>query len=177
MNEIEFHQVKSQQHKALAGALIGEYLDYLNVKIQHDYGLKFDVEAMVNSDLSDETKFSPPNGRFYLVNFNSQTAGVGCLKKLHNETGEIQRMYVSPDFRGHGLGRAIVNRLVDDARLIGYRKLKLESLNFLNVAHELYRSIGFCEINAYAKNSMSLFQAQEQLDQYYTITTFMEMDL
>ena len=177
MNEIKYHQVKSQQHKTKASALIREYLDYLNLKVQHNYGLEFDVDAMVDSDLTDDDKFSPPNGRFYLVKFNNQTAGVGCLKKLQNRVGEIQRMYVLPEFRGHGIGRAIVNRLVDDARLIGYSKLKLESLEFLNSAHALYRSIGFKEINPYAKNSMASFQAQEQLDKYYAITVFMEMDI
>ena len=177
MNEIEFHQVSSQHDKKLACELIREYLNYLNVKVQDDYGIEFDVEAMVNSDWSDEVKFYPPDGRFYLVNFNNQTAGVGCLKKLQNEVGEIQRMYVSSQFRGYGIGRAIINQLVDDARLIGYRKLKLESLEFLHAAHGLYRSIGFKIINPYAENSMTSFQAQEQLDKYYAITVFMEMDL
>ena len=80
-------------------------------------------------------------------------------------------------FEEGGIGRAIVNRLVDDARLIGYRRLRLESLEFLKEAHALYRSIGFREIDPYADNSMEAYRAATQLDQYYSITVFMEMDL
>lgn len=177
MDVVEFHQVKTNAQKEQAGALIREYLDSLNKRIQHDYDIEFDVDGMVQSDLSDQAKFHPPSGRFYLVLLDENTAGVGCLKKLQESVGEIQRMYVSPNFRGKGLGRAIANRLIDDAREIGYRKLKLESLEFLDAAHTLYRSIGFKEIDPYAQNSMESFQAEAQLDRYYSITVFMEMDL
>jgi GNAT superfamily N-acetyltransferase len=177
MEEIEFHQVTNDAQKEQSGELIREYLDSLNTRVQQDYDIEFDVDAMVLSDLTDQAKFHPPSGRFYLVKFDGHTAGVGCLKKLHDGIGEVQRMYVSPDFRGKGIGRAIANRLIDDARSIGYRKLKLESLEFLNAAHTLYRSIGFREIDPYVENSMESFQPEEQLDKYYSITVFMEMDL
>ncbi len=177
MEEIEFHQVENVDQKEQAGALIREYLGWLNERIQSDYGLEFDVEAMVQSDLSDPLKFHPPKGRFYLAYYGSQTAGVGCLKKLDDRTGEIQRMYVPPEFRGKGIGRAITIRLIDEARAIGYERLRLESLEFLDAAHSLYRSVGFHEIDPYADNSMQSYQEAAQLDKYYAITVFMEMDL
>ena len=93
------------------------------------------------------------------------------------DIAEIQRMYVSPIFRGKGIGRVIVDRLIADARSIGYRQLKLESLKFLEAAHSLYRSVGFREIDPYADNSMKSYQSKENLDRYYSITVFMEMDL
>ena len=82
-----------------------------------------------------------------------------------------------PRLRGKGLGRAIVNRLIQDARTIGYRRLKLESLEFLEAAHSLYRSVGFHKIDPYADNSMKSYQNAENLDKYYSITVFMELDL
>jgi len=51
-------------------------------------------EAMVASDIDDETKFYPPNGRFYLVTHRDRSVGVGGLKQLAPGIGEIQRMYV-----------------------------------------------------------------------------------
>ena len=177
MEEIQFHQVESEEQKQQAGALISEYLVWLNERIQRDYAIEFDVEAMVNSDLSDPDKFHPPDGRFYIVQYDGEIAGVGCLKRINGGVGEIQRMYVLPSFRGKGIGRAMTNRLIDDARSIGYRQLKLESLEFLEAAHSLYRSVGFHEIDPYSDNSMESYQAAEQLDQYYTITVFMEMNL
>lgn len=177
MEAVWFRQVESEEEKGQAGALITEYLEWLNERIQREYGMAFDVAAMVRSDLADRRKFHPPHGRFYLAQYGEEVAGVGCLKKLTDEAAEIQRMYVLPAFRGKGIGRAMAMRLIEEARAIGYRQLKLESLEFLNAAHALYRSLGFREIDPYADNSMESYQASEQLDQYYGITVFMEMAL
>jgi GNAT superfamily N-acetyltransferase len=177
MERLEFRQVESDEQREQAAALVREYLDWLNDRIRRDYGIEFDVEAMVRSDVSDRLKFHPPDGRFYLVRIGYETVGVGSLKKLEEGVGEVQRMYVPPAFRGKGIGRAIADRLIDDARSIGYRRLRLESLEFLDAAHSLYRSLGFREIEPYARNSMESYQAPEQLDRYHSITLFMEMDL
>lgn len=177
MKDIQFQQVESEEQKWQAGVIVREYLEWLNEHIQRDYGIEFDVEAMVRSDLLDAHKFHPPDGRFYLVYYRDQLAGVGCLKRLDQDAAEIQRMYVPPAFRGKGIGRAIVNRLIEDARSIGYRQLRLESLEFLDAAHSLYRSVGFHEIDPYVDNSMESYQTAEQLDKYYSITVFMELNL
>jgi hypothetical protein len=66
--------------------------------------------------------------------------------------------------------------LIEDARSIGYRRLKLESMEFLKTAHFLYRSVGFHKIDPYADNSMKSYQDAENLDKYYAITVFMEME-
>jgi len=177
MIEVEFEQVKDEDQKQQAGSLIREYLEWLNERLHKDYGMAFEVEAMVQSDLSDPVKFHPPDGRFYLARVNNQLAGVGCLKRLDAHTGELQRMYVLPTSRGKGVGRTIAHRLIDEARTIGYRQLRLESLEFLSAAHALYRSLGFRQIGPYAHNSMEAYQRREQIDQYFMITVFMEMDL
>ncbi len=177
MADVSFQQVESDVDRQQAALLIREYLEWLNDRVQRDYGLEFDVEAMLASDLSSPDKFYPPAGRFYLAHYKGDIAGVGCLKKLDEGVGELQRMYVPPRFRGKGVGRAILNRLIDDARSIGYRRLKLESLEFLEAAHALYRSAGFYKIDPYADNSMKSYQDARNLDKYYSITVFMEMDL
>jgi GNAT superfamily N-acetyltransferase len=177
MEIVTFHQVQSDEQKEQTGTLIWEYLAWLNERVQRDYGLGFDIEAMMKSDLTEPDKFKPPDGRFYLAQYGDKVAGVGCLKKLEGGVGEIQRMYVPPSFRGKGIGRAIVDRLIGDARSIGYHQLKLESLEFLDAAHSLYQSVGFREIDPYADNSMKAYQAEETLDRYYSITVFMEMEL
>lgn len=177
MDDVVLHQVEGEGDTEAAGSLIREYLEGLNDRLRRDHGIEFDVEAMVKSDLSDRQKFHPPHGRFYLARFGQRTAGVGCLKKLDPDIGEIQRMYVAPAYRGKGIGRAIARRLIEDARSIGYRHLRLESLQFLHAAHSLYRSEGFRETGPYPGNSMGSYQSTEQLDRYYSITVFMELDL
>lgn len=176
-DELQFRQLRPGEKADEATALIREYLEWLNERIRRDYGIEFDVEAMIESDVSDPVKFYPPSGRFYLVRCRGEPAGVGCLKKLENGVGEVQRMYVPPAFRGSGIGRAIAARLIEDARSLGYRRLRLESLKFLGAAHALYRSLGFKDTAPYPGNSMESYQRSEQLDRYYSITVFMEMEL
>ena len=102
---------------------------------------------------------------------------MGCLKMLEPGVGEVQRMYVAPAFRGKGLGRAMVERLIQEARTAGYKTLRLESMDFLHEAHSLYESMGFRRIQPYADNSMSHYQSAESLEQYYKVSVYMEMDL
>ncbi len=169
--------VESDKQRELAGVLISEYLNWINESAQREYGLTFDIEAMLASDLKDKTKFQPPFGRFYLARDMGQIAGVGCLKQLQENVGEIQRMYVRSDFRGKGIGRLIAERLISEARSIGYEKLRLESLKFLTSAHTLYRSLGFEEISPYSDNSMKDYQDAEIIDTYKTKVVFMELAL
>lgn len=159
------------------GLLIREYLASLNAHLMLEYGMSFDAGAMIRSDLSDEEKFRPPGGRLYLARYHGHVAGIGALRKLDGNVAELQRMYVRPAFRGNGIGLAIATRLIEDARAIGYSRLRLESLEFLKAAHGLYRSLGFREIDAYAHNGMSAYQTHHRLDRYYGITVFMEMEL
>jgi GNAT superfamily N-acetyltransferase len=169
--------VENDEQRELAGMLIAEYLHWINDAAGRTYGLTFDIEAMLSSDMTDHAKFQPPFGRFYLAKEGEHVAGVGCLKQLQEQVGEIQRMYVRPEFRGKGIGRLIAERLIAEARSIGYQKLRLESLNFLGSAHTLYRSFGFKEIAPYADNSMRDYQAPEIIETYQTKVVFMELVL
>lgn len=169
--------VRDEIHRNSACILISEYLHWIAESARREYGLRFDVDAMVESDMSDTQKFHPPTGRFYLVEDEDAFVGVGCLKRLGPQVGEIQRMYVRPECRGKGVGRLIVDRLISDARQIGYRKLRLESLKFLTSAHALYRSVGFVVIDPYAGNSMEKYRTPEAADAYQSSVVFMEMSL
>jgi ribosomal protein S18 acetylase RimI-like enzyme len=86
-------------------------------------------------------------------------------------------MYVQPQVRGIGAGRRLVERLLADARAIGYETVRLESLKFLSAAHALYRSVGFVEITPYAENSMKDYQPAETMETYRSSAVFMELRL
>jgi GNAT superfamily N-acetyltransferase len=158
-----------------ARSLIAEYLRWIGNSAAVNYGLSFDVSAMVASDLDDRSKFYPPNGRFYVVRHANSYVGVGCLKRLTPSIAEIQRMYIQPQVRGIGAGRRLLEQLLADARTIGYEAVRLESLKLLSAAHALYKSVGFVEIPPYAENSMRDYQSQEKMDAYRASAVFMEL--
>jgi len=174
---IDLVAVDDAATRAAARDLIAEYLHWIASSAAANYGLSFDVDAMVRSDLDDRAKFYPPSGRFYVIRQSGTYFGVGCLKRLAPTVAEVQRMYVQPHVRGVGAGRRLMQQLLADARDIGYEVVRLESLKFLSAAHTLYKSVGFVETTPYAKNSMKQFQPAETMNMYHSSAVFMEMRL
>jgi len=78
-------------------------------------------------------------------------------------------MYVRPHARNRGLGRALLNQLLEEARRIKYEQLRLDSAGFMTEAHQLYRSTGFREIEAY--------EGSEIPKEFQNHWIFMERDL
>lgn len=174
---IDLIAVESSAHKAAARELMREYLWWVADVARTNYGLTFDIDAMIESDIQDQLKFYPPAGRFYLLQFAGRYVGVGCLKRLADGVGEIQRMFVQTQVRGVGAGRALLERLIQDAKDLGYLTVRLESLKALSAAHALYRSVGFVEIDPYSENSMKAYQPPESLGAYRNSAVFMELPL
>jgi GNAT superfamily N-acetyltransferase len=173
----ELVPVETATHRAAAEELVAEYLRWIGEIAGAQYGLTFDLDAMVRSDIDDPGKFYPPSGRFYVVRQGDAFIGVGALKRLAPALGEIQRMYVRQQVRGLGAGRMLVGRLLDDARSLGYATVRLESLRALTAAHQLYRSVGFVEIEPYPDNSMDDFQDPAARARYRESAVFMEATL
>jgi GNAT superfamily N-acetyltransferase len=174
---IELVAVDDAATREAARDLIAEYLRWIASVAAASYGLSFDIDAMVTSDIEDRAKFYPPSGRFYVIRRAGADVGVGCLKRITPSVAEIQRMYVQPHVRGVGAGRLLLQQLLSDARAIGYEAVRLESLKFLSAAHALYKSVGFAEITPYAENSMTKYQPRDTIDRYRSNAVFMELRL
>ncbi len=129
--------------------LWGDYLRWANDRLDEEYGFRLDVEETLRGNLADLSPFEPPQGRLLLAVEDGQAVGVGCLKRLRPDTAEVKRMYVRPDARGRGVGRLLLDRLVRAAREAGYQRVLLDSSRFMTSAHELYRSVGFTDIEPY----------------------------
>ena len=147
-----------------------DYLTWGNDKMQLLYGVHpHNPTEAVKEDIKNIAKFLPPNGRLILAFIDGNTCGIGCLKSINAEIGEIKRMYVDPSYRKIGAGRAILQALLNAAKDTGYIKVRLDSPKFMEAAHALYRSFGFRAISCYEE-----VEIPEEFRQYLL---FMEIDL
>ena len=97
--------------------------------------------------------YAPPEGRLLLATYDSQHAGCVALHKLDSRSCEMKRLYVRPRFRGKGLGKALAERIINEARLIGYKQLRLDTVEpVMRTAVAMYRMLGFREIAPYRPN-------------------------
>jgi len=147
-----------------------DYLTWGNDQMQMLYGVHpHNPKEAVVKDIEMIEKFLPPNGRLMLAFMDKIAIGIGCLKSIDTEIGELKRMYVNPSFRKNGAGRAILQSILNAAKETGYKKLRLDSPKFMEAAHSLYRSFGFKDISVYPE-----VEIPEDFRQYLL---FMELDL
>jgi ribosomal protein S18 acetylase RimI-like enzyme len=113
-------------------------------------------------------RYAPPSGRLYLADAHGALAGCIALRELEPGICEMKRLYVREAARGLGLGWALARRVVDDARTIGYRAMRLDTMRIdkMAAAGRLYEAMGFVDIPPY-------YQLPEELPE----DRFMELDL
>jgi ribosomal protein S18 acetylase RimI-like enzyme len=97
--------------------------------------------------------YAPPDGGLLLATHEGQPAGCVALHKLEPEICEMKRLYVRPQFRGKGLGCELAERVIAEARQIGYKQLRLDTVEpRMRAAVAMYRNLGFREIAPYRPN-------------------------
>ena len=116
----------------------------------------------LNVDLSfqnftDELKtinkqYNKPGGAL-LIAYNGEDA-IGCagLRMINSEVAELKRMYVLTEYNGQGIGKKMLGIIIDIARELNYKKIKLDTLPGMTQAQRLYRSFGFVDIAPYRFN-------------------------
>jgi DNA-binding MarR family transcriptional regulator/GNAT superfamily N-acetyltransferase len=124
---------------------LGEY--YAELQRRFDSG--FDPSAGNNFDPAEIT---PPKGWFLIARLDGEPVGCGALKRLEGATGEIKRVWISPDVRGMGLASRIMDRLEVIAAEAGFRNVRLDTNRTLLEAQTMYHKRGYREIGRYNDN-------------------------
>jgi putative acetyltransferase len=145
VNAFDVQQVESAEQIAVVRELFLEYAQSLGFSLCFQ---SFDQElAGLPGD------YAPPDGRLLLARFESQPAGSVALHKIETDICEMKRLYVRPQFRGKGLGRELAERVIAQARQIGYKQLRLDTVEpMMRAAVAMYRNLGFREIDPYRPN-------------------------
>jgi putative acetyltransferase len=138
-------QAESVAHVTQARELFQEYAQSLGVNLCFQ-NFEQELAGLPGHD-------APPDGRLLLAEYELRLAGCVALHKWEDGICEMKRLYLRPSFRGKGLGRAIAEKIITDARSIGYRRMRLDTIEpLMKDAVEMYRKLGFREIAAYRPN-------------------------
>lgn len=103
-------------------------------------------------------KYASPKGSLLLAKSTSTREAIGCvgLRPLESEgTCEMKRLYVSPEGRGTGVGKALAEAVVVEAKGLGYEKMVLDTLGSMTTPLKLYRGLGFRDIEPYYHNPLA----------------------
>lgn len=149
------------QDIAAVRVLVREYVASLGVNLAFQ-GIEKEIASLPGG-------YAAPTGALFLARMTSRAdaladtgasgptgepAGCVALHRLDDETCEMKRLFVRPEYRGYGIGQSLANRILAEARSLGYKRMRLDTLDRLEDAVRLYRKLGFAEIPAYYENPL-----------------------
>jgi ribosomal protein S18 acetylase RimI-like enzyme len=155
---VEFIPFDVAVHKEVFAQLNIEFITWIADQFRVNYQLDAasnigqTIPEYVNTHLPELTSLKPPQGIIYLLRDEGNIIGMGAIRKLSDETGEIKRMYIRPLYRGRGYGKQMLNKLLEAGRELGCSTFRLETSKFMTVAQHIYKSAGFIERDEYPES-------------------------
>jgi putative acetyltransferase len=148
VKDLTLAQAESPEQIAQARELFLEYAQSLGFSLCFQ---NFDKEI---AELPGD--YAPPVGRLLLAEVEGRLAACVALHKLDSGVCEMKRLYLRPQFRGKGVGRALAERIIAEARHIGYQRMRLDTVEpVMKDAVSMYRKLGFKEIAPYCANPVA----------------------
>ena len=142
-------QAQSEAEIQLVGELFAEYVAWLGIN------LCFQNYEKELAELPGQ--YAPSSGRLLLaLDDAGRAAGCAALRDLGNGVCEMKRLFVRPEYRGQRLGWQLAEMILNDARSIGYERIRLDTLpGKMDRAIAMYRVLGFKDIEPYYHNPVA----------------------
>ena len=147
-------QIKIQMHEYKIASSNGDYLAAAELFREYAAWLNIDLSFQ---DFEKELAMLPvmyakENGGIILCRSGDGFVGCVGIRRISGTEAEMKRMWVRRGFEGAGIGRELLEKAIELAAVTGYRKIKLDTLNDMLPAMNLYKKYGFREIPAYYNN-------------------------
>ena len=137
------HSARTQDDMKVSAALFKAYAESIGIDLSYQ---SFDSELA-----SLPGQYAPPRGELLLARDGNNVA-IGCVAirpQSQPYCCEMKRLYVGPDGRGLGIGKALMDRVIQMAREMHYRQMRLDTLSTMTAAISMYKKAGFAETEAY----------------------------
>jgi len=146
---------KSESSIQITSAQSDEQIDSIRLLfLEYAQSLNFDLcfQSFDEELTGLPGDYAPPEGRLLLALYNEKAVGCVGLRKVAGGVCEMKRLWVRPEFRGRKIGRKLADAIISEARTIGYRIMKLDTVDSMKAAMAMYESMGFSETSAYRYN-------------------------
>lgn len=137
-------QASSEEHFNQVQELFNEYADHLGFDLDFQ---NFQEELNTLTEI-----YAPPEGCVLLAFYKERLAGCVGLRKFEDDVCEMKRLYVRPKYRAKNIGKILSKVIINKAKEIGYKYMRLDTLPFMKEAIGLYSNVGFKEIRPYRYN-------------------------
>lgn len=127
-----------------ATILFKEYAAWLSIDLRFQH---FDEELM-----ELKTMYGTPAGGIILCKTGNEFIGCAGIRKIDSNIAELKRMFIKPVYQQQGMGKQLLQKAVELARGLNYKVIRLDTLNNMTAAINLYKNHGFYEIPAYYHN-------------------------
>ena len=146
-DNIVYKKLETEEEIYMAKELILEYIKWLNTDLSFQ-----NIDDELNNF---PQKYKSPNGEFIIAKENNNVIGCVAIKRLENKICEMKRLFVKDEYKRKGIGKKLVEKIIEESKMKNYEKMRLDTLNTMKAALDIYYENGFYEIEPYYNNPNS----------------------